>query len=307
MNQSLNPSPTNRRLTPARVALLYAAFSVLWIVATGALLTLNVNDPVVQSEIELAKGVLFVLVTTGLLYLLLKQWQSPQPVLTTPISREGINLNKVRWQVLAFVFLAALVPLSGYVVVKVHGPQIEREAFSSLEAIAELKTSQIESWLDERYNNGVVIMSTPGLIKKVAVLQQAGGSGQQDEVRVLLKTVMTALQYDAALLVSPLGKPLIEIGSFGHLSRQAKELLPKSLASDLPLHSAIFTDVDGRPRLDIVVPLLLFEKGWRQPVGAVILHVSPENFLLPYIQHWPMASASGKACWFAVTTILSST
>jgi hypothetical protein len=60
------------RLTPAAVALLYVAFAALWIVVSGHLLTITVADPVLMGRIELAKGLAFVSVTGGLLYLLLR-------------------------------------------------------------------------------------------------------------------------------------------------------------------------------------------------------------------------------------------
>ena len=57
------------RLTPAGAAALYAAFAGLWIVASGTVLAFAVADPVLQAYIELAKGLVFVAVTSGLLFL----------------------------------------------------------------------------------------------------------------------------------------------------------------------------------------------------------------------------------------------
>lgn len=133
MNQPLESSSTNRRLTPARAALLYAALAALWILVSGAVLTLSVDDPVMQGRIELAKGLLFVLVTSGLLYFLLKQWRDPVPVPQAPFASSNRSTNsparrwdelpgKLHWQVLALAGLLALVPLVGFLVVKVNAP-----------------------------------------------------------------------------------------------------------------------------------------------------------------------------------------
>ncbi|SBT11171.1 exported hypothetical protein [Candidatus Propionivibrio aalborgensis] len=64
MNQLLKPSSTTRRITPARVIFLYAALAALWILVSGALPSFSVADPVMEGRIELAKGLLFVLVTS---------------------------------------------------------------------------------------------------------------------------------------------------------------------------------------------------------------------------------------------------
>ncbi|MDP2240702.1 MAG: EAL domain-containing protein [Burkholderiales bacterium] len=65
-----------KRLTPAGIALIYAALAALWIVASGALLSFAVDDPLLQGRIELIKGLAFVAVTSGLLYLVLRVWHA---------------------------------------------------------------------------------------------------------------------------------------------------------------------------------------------------------------------------------------
>ena len=80
MNQPLKPSSTTRRLTPARVAILYAALALFGVMVFGTLLTYGFDDPVMQGRIELAKDMLFVLVTSILFFFLLKQWRDPIPV-----------------------------------------------------------------------------------------------------------------------------------------------------------------------------------------------------------------------------------
>ncbi|MBU1424039.1 MAG: PAS domain S-box protein [Gammaproteobacteria bacterium] len=60
------------RLTPARIALLYAAFAGLWIFSSDKLLALAVPDPQLLMQISMFKGFAFVIVTTLLLHLLVR-------------------------------------------------------------------------------------------------------------------------------------------------------------------------------------------------------------------------------------------
>jgi diguanylate cyclase (GGDEF)-like protein/PAS domain S-box-containing protein len=53
------------------IPLLYALCAALWIVFSGYLLATSVDDPIVQGRIEIGKGLLFVAVTSLLLYLLM--------------------------------------------------------------------------------------------------------------------------------------------------------------------------------------------------------------------------------------------
>ncbi|MBL0168005.1 MAG: hypothetical protein IPP85_13115 [Propionivibrio sp.] len=88
MNQPPDSPPRSRRFKPVGIALLYAAFGALWIVASGLLLTFSVDDPVLQGRIELAKGLLFVVVTSSLLYLVLKHCET-DPTLGGPARRSA--------------------------------------------------------------------------------------------------------------------------------------------------------------------------------------------------------------------------
>lgn len=62
----------DKRLTPAKIALLYAAFAGLWIFASDKMLALAVRDPDLIVQISTYKGFAFVIVTSLLLYLLVQ-------------------------------------------------------------------------------------------------------------------------------------------------------------------------------------------------------------------------------------------
>ena len=62
--------------------------------------------------------------------------------------------------VLLFVALIMVAPLSGWMVVRLYTPALERDAYANLEAIARLKAEQIETWLQERLRNAAVLQSS---------------------------------------------------------------------------------------------------------------------------------------------------
>ena len=129
MNERVNRVSGGSLFSPGSAALLYAALAVVWILASGALLTMSVNDPVLQQRLELGKGLLFVLLTSALLYAILRQWQHRVAAVAGPVEGGAIAL---RWRILACVVLLGIVPLAGFMVVKIQLPQVEREAFSNL-------------------------------------------------------------------------------------------------------------------------------------------------------------------------------
>ena len=291
------PQRKKRRLTPIGGALLYAVFAALWITVSGALLNMSVDDPVLQGRIEIAKGLLFVAVTSSLLYVVLREWgASVSAAAAISRSRSAVRRVGAGSRTLLLVILSLLVPLSGFVVLKVHEPQVEREAFANLKAIADLKASQIENWLYERQNDGAVIMASADLLRQVAALQkeQDADGAVREAVRAHLISAVDPVQYEAALLVDPLSQPLLEIGKFRGQLPSTTALLQPALETHQARHSEVVADADGALRPDFVVPLVSFaSNGQRESVGGLILSVRPEQFMFPFVEHWPTPSASG--------------
>ena len=67
---------TRRVRTAGGIVLLYALFSAAWIAGSDRLLGLLFRDPDQLARIGTLKGMLFIAVTSLLLYLLIKNWQN---------------------------------------------------------------------------------------------------------------------------------------------------------------------------------------------------------------------------------------
>ncbi len=76
MNGDSIHSQFKARIGPAGVTLLYAGFASLWIVASGLILSITVDDPALQTTLEMGKGLLFVAVTSLMLYWLVRWSQA---------------------------------------------------------------------------------------------------------------------------------------------------------------------------------------------------------------------------------------
>ena len=135
-----------------KIVLAYAAFATLWIFGSDRLLTQFVHDPVLLGWIGTAKGLIFVAVTSLLLYLLLRVWGGSADArdrAVVPVRAGGL--------IGAFFGLSLIVPLLGYGVLHLYGPQLRANAFADLSAITALKVDQIESWLAQRQASAEVL------------------------------------------------------------------------------------------------------------------------------------------------------
>jgi len=275
------------------VALFYFALAVTWILASGAFLSLSVENPVVQQRIELGKGLLFVLVSSISLYLVLRTWGRDD---ADTKSQERTGFFRRFWQILGLAVVLVTVPLAGIMVVRIQAPQIAKEAFANLDAIADLKASQVRIWLDERNRDASAIAAMPELAERFAALSGESGKGSE-EVRRLLLMLVGAGRYDSAALFDNRGKPLLEVGSF-FASPDMAAMGREALSSGLPKLGGIFRDSSGNWHLNLVIPVRRVVNGVSENLGIVVLHENPGLSLFSVLSLWPTASRSGEALLF---------
>ncbi len=275
------------------IVLLYAAFSILWLVVASYLISLTLDDPVLRSHAYAAKELTLVAVSSGLLYLLLKL--GLQPEIPVSVAAQGADSGSF-WSkrlMLMFAALAMVAPLVSIGIIKVYGPEMERQAYSDLQTIVDLKAAQIELWLTERRSDAQAIAVSQALIERVANMHKKTDGHLQQLIRNRLEAIQKAYSYESVLLLDTKGEPLLTLGEPHNLSDVTRALLPAALRSKRIQSSDLFLDESGTARLDIVVPLFHGTDS-QETVGVVILRANLERFLLPLVGKWPVHSPSAE-------------
>ncbi len=281
-----NPSTTSHKA--ARIAGTYMVFAALWIFASDRVLNLVLDDPELLVRIGTAKGFAFVAVTTLLLYLLLRLWDDPRGDSGASITHRPHKL------VAAFLMLLLIVPLVGFSIVRLRGPQLRDEALANLHAIAVLKVGQVISWLAERQGDAEVLADAEGLAVHA---ERVAGGNPDSRVFVVhrLETFVKAKGFDTAILLNISGQKLLSIGVHDDASDLVKQqLLPAALASGQVQRSDLYRDTTGYMHLDYVVPLPGSGSHPEKMTSAVVLHAPVGRFLFPLIQTWPTLSSSAE-------------
>lgn len=107
------------RLTAARISLIYALFASLWILGSGYFLTLTVTDQVLGDRIEIIKGLMYVAVSSILLYLLLKVWHGPE---STPVPVDHHRNRRHAFILLILLALILSIPAGGLLLFRFQHP-----------------------------------------------------------------------------------------------------------------------------------------------------------------------------------------
>ena len=272
-----------------KIVLAYATFAALWIFGSDRLLAQLVHDPVLLAWIGTIKGMAFVGVTSLLLYLLLRLWGG-----TTKGNQEQVPPVRIGNLIALFIGLSLIVPLLGYSIFQIYSPQARENAFADLNAIALLKTDQIESWLAQGQANAELLARDREFAHAVAPLLR---NARNDEatvarVRARLDALRQVYGYDAVLLDAG-GRKMLTVGEHGEISVEIKQRhLPLALSSGQVQRSELYRDASGVIHMDYVVPLLRQGEGTGH--AAVLLHIPVERFLFPLIQRWPTPSESAE-------------
>jgi len=125
--QGNEPARTTQ-LDTARVVLLYAVFAGLWILLSDEVINWIVGDPDFRHLTQTFKGLLFVGVTSGLLYLLLNRRLWPQDA-TTSFRLQGSLVSWPAWQL---YLLATVLPLMTLLVRNELGSHFGHHPFAIL-------------------------------------------------------------------------------------------------------------------------------------------------------------------------------
>lgn len=291
------PMPSAGGVTQAGImirVLLYAVFAALWIVLSDALVGYLISDPRQLLIVSTMKGWLFVLLTSLLLYLMLKQLDRRE----TDWAIVGIKTNKGRRRALIALFmLAALLVIAvGAGVIRNVMKRHEAHGIAVLNAVVRLKAEQIETWRAERLRDAASLR-----IALLPVPLRAGrGAGDRESQQILeekLAAVGRVMNFRTILLVDGRGRSLLGGGTDVSISPQTTDAVARALAS----HQAEFADMfyqgegsDVDIYIDLAVPFSI-GVGTADRQMVAVLRSNREGAPFHFMPDWAGPQASGEA------------
>ncbi len=285
-----------KNLGAVRIALLYCAFATLWILVSSYLIGFTFQDSVNLARFELLKGLLFVFVTSGLLYLLLR-FSDDHDIANQGLDEQASPTRTVSIIAL-FVALILIVPLIGFAIMKSHGPQVEQDALDNLAIVAKFKAEQIEHWMDERTADSKVLAhSSTQFVRGVGNLVEGNDPDNQHSAYVLgkLESLRINYHYSTLLLLDRNLKLLVAEGEQTEVPAELAEVVERAIKSGQVERTNLYKSTNQTTHLDWVVPIRSVGNGGQEVVAVVVLRVSPEQHIYPIIRTWPSVSESAES------------
>ncbi len=278
-----------------RVASAYALLGVVWAIVTDRVMLAFSPDPLIYSQVGIWREVVFILATAFFLFLLTgKQSTESKELPAFDLNRTGIGPL-----IMVFAALATAIVLLGLGgVAYTAGKQKEKEV-ERLLAIADLKAGQIVAWIEERQADAQIIRGDDYLAELYEHWRMNENAVSRKKLMERLAVHRDAYNYLDILLLDESGSVLMATGKTpGSLPAALQEAARRAIETGR-LHSTDLYRPEGNTpamvHLDFVVPLPT--KAGR-PRLAVALRTDTNRFLFPFIQSWPIPSASAETLLF---------
>lgn len=238
-------------LSALDICLLYGIGASAWILLSGYLTGYVSADADTLQQIELIKGLSFVAVTTVLLWLILRH-TSVDPLVAGRLT----EILPGGWLLLGFgSVLILMVPLSGYGVLRLAVPPLERGTYTDLYSIAELQRQSIALWERERAADLQSLAITPEFIADVSALQAGRDAGASARLRKYLDRLARRHRYYHLKLASPGGEVLVE-GERGEPGAAFPGIVEAGSNGGTGQKQALYLEqAPGRLRQDFVQPV----------------------------------------------------
>jgi diguanylate cyclase (GGDEF)-like protein/PAS domain S-box-containing protein len=272
---------------PAIYAGLYAIAAGLWILLSGKMLAYTVSDPTALAHLELAKGLLFVAVTSAGLYLVLRQRSSSLDL--------NLSSKRPRSPLLIITALAILVPPAvGYGILRFYTPHLEMKLYEELDAIANLKSGQIDLWREERLKDITSLAASTSLVSSALQIttESADNDSHRRYIENRLASILHAYNYRTAMILDHDGQPLVSVGLEMTLPPATAALIEQTGTSREIVGHLTLSDSAGSYQ-DLVAPLVTRDHR-AQVKRFLLLRSDPERLLSSLMPIWPGYHASGE-------------
>lgn len=201
-----------------------------------------------------------------------------------------------RWLMAALMLVLLVVLAGGGWFYRAQEQHLREDAEEDLEAIAQLKASQIVSWRAERLADAAVLGHSLFFIEGTVRWLAEPQAELEEMILARFQALHEYYGYDDILLVDMEGRVRLSLsGQHGPLAEEVAQTLSAAWRDRQSLLTDLHTEPsDSRPHMGAITPLFASDEPDAAPVGAVILQSDASQFLYPLIQSWPTPSKSAE-------------
>jgi len=196
-----------------------------------------------------------------------------------------------------FIFLVMGIAGGGYMSFHNFEQEFRRQAERQISAIAELKANELAGWRKERLGDADFVYHNPAFAVLVErYFENPSDADARAQLITWLENYKVYDQYDRVRLLDTAG---VEKLSIPAAAKAVESQIVIDAAASLQSGKITFgdfhrdTSVGGKIQISILVPIFMEESN-SHPLGVLVLSINPQTYLYPFIQNWPINSASAE-------------
>ncbi len=272
--------------TPLALALAYAAFGMLWILLSDRLLHQGSADLPTLSALAQGKGIAFVLLTSGLIYLVAARRQRAATRRTPPDLGDAHELStQERPLRLMGVFALPCVAIVAASLISYasNASRDHAEHIDRLHREAQAKTNLVQGWIERRVREARQLAADPTLRGSLLRWRRAPDEAATLALRRQLQMLLASGHYSAALMLDAQGHAVLNADDG---PADLDPTVVEAALTALQQGRVSGSDFLARPgqadglRYDLLVPLLGSD-GHADLV--LVLRTEPRRSLLPQL------------------------
>jgi PAS domain S-box-containing protein len=210
---------------------------------------------------------------------------------------EGRSRSPIlRWIKLILVLALLTLLAGGTWFYRTQEQQLRGRVEQELVAITRLKVNQIAEWRANQLAEADELTASPYFAEGVARWLAAAHSESPEEILDRFGSLQKHYHYEDVLLVAPDGQILLSLsGAYGKGHIEILKDLDAALREGKPaLTDLHICEVDPKPHISVITPILRENGPDQNPLGAVIMVSDARQFLYPLIQTWPTPSRTAE-------------
>ncbi len=197
-----------------------------------------------------------------------------------------------------FIFLSCGIIVSAILFLKQQERSILETQKNDLMMVAKNKAEQIENWKRERITDGELI-TLSYMVNSIIdrFLKNPADKRAKSAVQKRLLAYIELKEYREVLLLDAKGEVVLsEPNSIEKLNQHTNTLFfsvmknKQTMISDL-----IICETDKETHIDVIAPVFLDPVKKDIPIGALIFRTSPNDFIYPLLEEWPIVTNTAEA------------
>lgn len=288
-----------------RVVLLYAVFAALWILFSDRIVETLLQGSAELTMANTLKGLLFVSVTSLLLFYFLLRFASREQA-NGKSSRKNVAgiQGRSKWAIayLGAFLLAAVFVFLGYIGIQQSQDSYREAAGKQLQSITQLKVRQIEDWLRERHSDAQLASGSSLFSEVLPQWRRNGDPDARAKLIARLENFRKAYDYSDVIISDAQGNVLLQAGASPHHAENyvLRETVQRAVASGNITMTGFYVMHDPAPahvHLNFIAPLRP-AAGQGPADAAIVLQADVESSIYSYLQSWPVPSKSAETVLF---------